>query len=133
MESAWGTGWITVGCTANIWKDCWATALAIPYLYESVIFTNCNKFCLPLHLFSHWQCEVQKKISKEFNMKNTNKKKARMELSSNPELDEERNNLLVQEMTDGLQNYPMWMVLMSVCVCVCKCMYALYLCLSTCI
>lgn len=66
-------------------------------------------------------------------MENTNKTKARMELSSNPELDEERNNLLGQEMTDGLLNYPMWMVLMPVCVCVCKCMYALYLCLSTCI
>lgn len=59
-----GTGWITVGCTVNIWKDCWATALAISYLYESVIFTNCNKFGFPLHFFSLWQCEVQKKFPK---------------------------------------------------------------------
>lgn len=57
--SAPGTGWITVGCTRNIWKNCWGNALPVRYLYYCVIFNDFDKFCFLLYFLSYWQPEVK--------------------------------------------------------------------------
>lgn len=51
--SAPGTGWITVGCTRNIWKNCWGNALPV-VISTTVLFsmtlTNSVSFCIFFHI-----------------------------------------------------------------------------------
>lgn len=57
-----GTGWVTVGCTRNIWKNCWENVLAIPFLYYCIFF-SVNKYCFLLNFLSYGQPEIKLKRS----------------------------------------------------------------------